>query len=150
MEFSHKANICLRAGVGLDPVSGRLIHRLASRFCATALAGFYQHLSRACPQAERLFLVMDNWPNHHHPLAWKAIEADARIRVLWLPTYAPWLNPAEKVWKWLRQRLTHMHPFANAWRVFREQVDRTLASANENAEAMPRCTGTGKYKLYAS
>ena len=28
-----------------------------------------------------------------------------RIEPVWLPTYAPWLNPIEKLWRWLRQEV---------------------------------------------
>jgi hypothetical protein len=32
-----------------------------------------------------------------------------RLQSVWLPTYAPWLNPIEKLWRWLRQDVLKMH-----------------------------------------
>jgi hypothetical protein len=150
MKWSLRANHCVRAAVALDPVGGRLAHRLASSFSVGELARTYRFFSKMWEGIERIFLVMDNWPNHSHPEAWVGIEADERIEVLWLPTYAPWLNPAEKVWKWLRQRLTHMHPYADDLPSLRRAIDRAFDSANNTPEAMLRYTGTGKCKLYCS
>ncbi|MBL1378410.1 transposase [Zobellella iuensis] len=39
------------------------------------------------------------------------------IQIVPLPTYASWLNPIEKLWRKLRQELTHPHP----WGRFLEQ-----------------------------
>ncbi len=29
------------------------------------------------------------------------------------PTYASWLNPVERLWRWLRQDVLHCHPFCD-------------------------------------
>lgn len=150
MKWSCRSNKCLRAAVALDVVSGRIAHRLASSFCVSALAQAYRSFFKAWPEAEQIFLVMDNWPNHFHPGAWKAVEEDSRVRVLWLPTYAPWLNPAEKIWKWLRQTLTHMHPYADDFPALRQAIDQALLAASVASDVMLRYTGTGKSKLYYS
>jgi transposase len=43
-------------------------------------------------------------------------EADRLgIRLLWLPTSAPWLNPIEKLWRKTKQGLLHHHRLADAW-----------------------------------
>ena len=148
--WATRSNHVIRAAVGLDPVSGRLLHRLRSSFTALEMGRFYRFLLERCPMAKRIYLVMDNWPVHEHPTAWRYLVADARVRVLWLPTYAPWLNPAEKVWKWVRQTLTHMHPFTEELSVLRERLDRLLTRANDDPAAMMRYTGTGDCKLYSS
>lgn len=148
--WSAAANRPLRAAIGFDPVRGRLVHRLRSSFTAVEMGRFYRFMSQAWPAVERIVVVMDNWPVHRHPRAWAMLEADRRIQVLWLPTYAPWLNPAEKVWKWLRQKLVHMHPWSGHFTQLRARVDLTLASANNDPRALLRYTGTGYCKLYAS
>lgn len=150
MAYSARANQYFRVAVSLNPITGQLTHRIEKRFPAAALARAYRAIAQAYPQCQRLDLVMDNWPVHSHPRAWEAIAADARIHVLWLPTYAPWLNPAEKVWKWLRQQLTHMHAFADCFTDLRSKLERTLREAAQNPQAILRYTGTGNCKLYAS
>jgi transposase len=37
------------------------------------------------------------------------------IQVVPLPTYAPWTNPVEKVWRKLRQEYLHLHRLADEW-----------------------------------
>ena len=148
--MSHDANRSIRAAVAFDPVTGRVAHRLRSSFSAVEMGRFYRFVSRRWARARTIYLVMDNWPVHHHLRAWQGVEADERLKVLWLPTYAPWLNPAEKIWKWVRQRLIHMHPYAEAWSVLRRHLDDTLASINDVPQAILRYTGTGKATVYSS
>ena len=76
------------------------------------LVQFYAQLSERYADVERIYLVEDNWSVHQHPEVLAALAADARLQVIWLPTYAPWLNPIEKVWRWLRQLVLHDHHLA--------------------------------------
>ena len=41
---------------------------------------------------------------------------------MWLPTYAPWLNPIEKVWRWLRQDVLKLHRQADNWEALQTRV----------------------------
>ena len=66
--------------------------------------------ARQYPDAQNIYLVMDNWPVHFHPDALDALAQDSRLELLALPTYAPWLNPIEKLWRLVRQRVTHAQP----------------------------------------
>jgi transposase len=38
-----------------------------------------------------------------------------RITPVWLPTYAPWLNPIEKLWHWLRQAILKLPRWVEDW-----------------------------------
>jgi hypothetical protein len=101
---------------------------------------FFQRLSAAYP-ATRIAVVLDNWPVHFHPDLLAALEPQQTpfpfprpgawpiapspeairkwgglqlpIQLLPLPTYASWLNPIEKLWRWLRQEVVHLHPWAD-------------------------------------
>lgn len=123
---------------------------MRTHFTATAVAAFYRAISRWADEANRLYLVMDNWPVHYHRRAWKGIQEDPRISVLWLPTYSPWLNPAEKLWKWVRQRRVHMHTHSKDLRELRKCIDGTLNLAATMPEEILSFTGTGDYKLYST
>ena len=37
------------------------------------------------------------------------------VQVAPLPTYASWLNPIERLWRWLKQKVLHLHPYAGEW-----------------------------------
>ena len=148
--WSTRANDVIRAAVAFDPVRGKLVHRLRSSFTAEEMGRFYRLVGSAHREARTIFLVMDNWPVHDHPRARSYLAADPRLEVLWLPTYAPWLTPTEKIWKWVRQRLTHMHCFAGDLAALRARLDRMLGQANESSAELLSYTGTGKSKLYCS
>jgi hypothetical protein len=71
------------------------------------------------------------------PPAWKSeklLEESRRIRasleksellpiqVVPLPTYAPWTDPVEKVWRKLRQEYLHLHRLADEWEAFKQGI----------------------------
>jgi len=58
---------------------------------------FYRQLAQAYAAAERVYLIQDNWNIHTHPEVLAALQQWPQLRPVWLPTYAPWLNPIEKL-----------------------------------------------------
>jgi len=44
------------------------------------------------------------------------------LHILWLPTDAPWTNPIEKLWRWLRQDVVHHHRRADHWEELKAAV----------------------------
>ena len=83
---------------------------------------FYHHVAHAYADAERIYVVQDNWSIHQHEEVVEAVQQLPQIEPVWLPTYAPWLNPIEKVWRWLRQDVLKLHRLANDWPGLRQQV----------------------------
>jgi DDE superfamily endonuclease len=57
---------------------------------------FYTQLDHAYPAVDLLYVIQDNWNIHTHPDVLEALAAHPRIKPVWLPTYAPWLNPIEE------------------------------------------------------
>jgi transposase len=51
------------------------------------------------------------------------------VRLLRLPTYAPWTNPIEKVWRKLKQEVLHQHDFGDDWAGLQQAVQGWLAWA---------------------
>lgn len=87
---------------------------------------FYGQLVEAYPQARRLYVIQDNWSIHTHPDVLGALQQWPQVEPVWLPTYAPWLNPIEKLWRWLRQDVLRMHRLAEDWRAVRGRVRQFL------------------------
>jgi transposase len=79
----------------------------------------------AYPAADQLFLIHDNWPVHWHPEVLMGLCV-SKLTLRTLPIYAPWLNPAEKVWRRLCQDVLHLHPRANAWEQLQASVQAWL------------------------
>lgn len=141
LHYSHRANTRMRVIGYLNATTGALHAQDTSTVTADRLARSVRELSRLCPEAERIYLVWDNWPNHYHPKVLEALAAQPRLSVLPLPTYSPWLNPIEKVWRRTRQRVTHAHPWSDDFRAFREQVRMEFQSLAQGSQEVMRYTG---------
>jgi hypothetical protein len=163
-ERSLRADGAVARIVGtLDATSGRVLVRRRGELAVPALVGFYKEVVAAYPDAEEIAIVLDNWPVHYHPDLLAALQpqrcpfpfprppswpaepsADAvrkwgglrlPIRLVPLPTYASWLNPIEKLWRWLRQDVVHLHPWADAVPALRAEVDAFLARFAAGSDA---------------
>ncbi len=82
----------------------------------------YQQLNHRYPDGEHIYVVQDNWSIHRHDDVVAALEQLPRLVPIWLPTYAPWLNPIEKLWRWLRQDVLKLHRLADDWKALRQRV----------------------------
>jgi len=122
MVYSHRSNTRMRVVGYLDAVQGAVMVQDMNCVTAARLARNVGKLSLRYPQAQQIYLVWDNWPVHNHPKVQAALAEDDRIHVLPLPSYAPWLNPIEKTWRWARQRVSHTHPWSNDFREFKNHV----------------------------
>jgi transposase len=109
---------------------------------------FYGQLNDAYPAAERLLVVQDNWSIHTHEDVLGALERWPRIEPVWLPTYSPWLNPIEKLWRWLRQDVLKLHRLAGDWPSLRGRVNQFLGQFAMGSQDLLRYVGLlGKGKL---
>ena len=64
-----------------------------------------------------------------------------RLEIVWLPTDAPWLNPIEKVWRWLRQDVLNLHRLADDWHALRQRVNAFLDQFALGSHQLLRYTG---------
>jgi hypothetical protein len=115
------ANTQTRVLGGLNALSGQVIYHTWSQVTLPHFCAFASQLRAAYPQAQRIYVVLDNWPTHTSPHALAAF-AQQRLTPLFLPTYASWLNPIEKLWRWLRQEVIHLHEHANDLAALRQEV----------------------------
>jgi transposase len=109
---------------------------------------FYAHLDRLYPEVDLMYVIQDNWNIHTHPDVLTALARYPRITPVWLPTYAPWLNPIEKLWRWLRQDVLRMHRWVEDWPRVRQRVHDFLDQFGHGSHALLRYVGlAGKGKL---
>lgn len=114
------------------------------------MASFYRHLDAryGATGVERVFVVQDNWSIHRHPDVLSALAGLPRLEVVWLPTYAPWLNPIEKLWRWLRQDVLKMHRLADDFALLKQRVRAFLDQFAHGSEDLLRYVGlSGAGKL---
>jgi transposase len=110
---------------------------------------FYSRLNRAYPKTVgRIYVIQDNWNIHTHPDVLSALEEYPRLTPVWLPTYAPWLNPIEKLWRWLRQDILKMHRWVEDWPQVKQRVRDFLDQFAHGSSALLRYVGLkGQGKL---
>lgn len=172
IERGHQANTITRFAATLDHQTGKVVFRRASRIGLTELVKLYQDLRAAYPQARVIYVVQDNWPIHVHPDVLVALqpqtmpylahgpanwptEPSAKAQQAWgalnlpiqlvpLPTYASWLNPIEKLWRWLKQDIVHHHRLAHDLTAFRHTLDDFLAQFADLSPHLLRYVGLGR------
>jgi transposase len=83
---------------------------------------FYGQIDQVYPEVDLIYVIQDNWNIHTHPDVLDALAAWPRIKPVWLPTYAPWLNPIEKLWRWARQDVLKMHRWVEDWPLVKQRV----------------------------
>lgn len=137
-ELGHKGNYTWRIAAGLNPWSGRVVYEQAHYMDVDHLTRFYQKLCQAYPDQE-IVVIEDNWSIHYHedllaalqpqsfpwgmhrPDNWKPKprrriqRLNLPIRLVFLPTYASWTNPIEKLWRFMKQEVLHVHRYADDW-----------------------------------
>jgi transposase len=161
---SHRSNTYFRVMAGLDALTGQVIYRQRSRTSRWVVADFWRLLRCVYPEAETIYAVIDNWPVHFHPdalaplqpqhFSWeprvpdnwpteptKAVDDNLPIQLLCLPTYASWLNPIEKLWRWLKQDVLHLHRYSDDWPALRGQVAAFLDQFEDGSDALLRYVG---------
>jgi transposase len=167
-ERSTRSDSTTRVIGALDAASGRVIARQQARIGVPALVRFFRDLAAAYP-GRRIFLVLDNWPVHYHPDVLAALEPQMSpfpffrprswpdqpsprakrrnlpIQLVPLPTYSPWLNPIEKLWRWLKQDVLHLHRSADNVPALRALVLDFLARFHDGSDDLLRYVGLQKH-----
>jgi hypothetical protein len=169
--LGYNSNSLTRVVASLEHATGRVIWRRASKITIATLVQFFQDLRAAYPLAERIYVVMDNWPVHIHPDVLIALEKQESrhlrplppswssrpsakavkkwghlqlpIQLIPLPTYASWCNPIEKLWRKLRQELTHLHLWAADLPRLRAEIDGFLDQFVTGSTDLLRYVGLG-------
>jgi len=132
----------------LNALSGRVDYLDAYIIGRAKLIVFYRQLVAAYGDARLIYVVQDNWSIHRHEDVQAALADLPQIEVVWLPTYAPWLNPIEKLWRFLREQVLTLHRLSGDWEALRERVNAFLSQFAEGGEVLLHYVGLlGEGKL---
>lgn len=123
----HKAGANTRRRIvgALDVHDGQVLSDSGSVIGVKALCRFLRKIRRHYGPEMRLVLIWDNWPPHYHAEVLRVAAAE-RIELLNTPTYSPWCNPIEKLWKKLRHDVLRLHQKSAAWKELRHAVETFL------------------------
>ena len=71
-----------------------------------------------------VYVAWDNASTHEDDEVEAVVRAAAgRLVLLYLPTYSPWLNPIEMLWRHFRREVTHCELFASVQALLRAAAD---------------------------
>ena len=92
--------------------------------------------------------VPDNWSDEPSPKARRDAEkrkakdvTKLPIKILQLPTYASWANPIEKLWRWARQSIIHLHRLSDEWSELKQRVCDFILSFRRGSNQLLRYVG---------
>ncbi len=63
------------------------------------------------------------------------------IQILQLPTYASWANPIEKLWRWVRQSVLHLHRLSDDWQTLKQRVMDFIQAFDKGSNELLRYVG---------
>lgn len=73
---------------------------------------------------ETIYVAWDNATTHEEEEVGAVVRAGAgRLVLLYLPTYSPWLNPIEMLWRHFRREGTHCELFESVKALLRAAQD---------------------------
>ncbi len=168
---SHKSDTEFRGMGALNAITGQVTYQQAYKANVRQLTRFYDAIAADYPQADTIYMVQDNWPVHYHPDLLIHLQSqdfqfpynvppnwpdepspkakrDAEkrktrlpIRILQLPTYASWANPIEKLWRWVRQTVLHLHRLSDEWQELKQSVRDFIHSFRRGSNELLRYVG---------
>lgn len=149
----------------LEPNRGEVITLSLARANRKGILRFFKRVRQAYRKAKRVWLVVDNHPVHFHPQvlaaleeqlwpwsyhtppSWPTFDPATRvddplpIQLVPLPTYSPWLNPIEKLWRLLKQDLLLNNPWADKPKILCAEVQDFLDQFRNGSEELLRYVG---------
>jgi len=88
--------------IGFYALIGASVQDFLPRSNQTAIAEFFQALRAANAGYRAIIVILDNFSSHHAAEVKQAAKAHA-IELVFLPPYAPDLNPIEFIWKTVKR-----------------------------------------------
>ena len=96
---------------GVNYHSGETVVIFRRRKRRPQIAEFLQQLLDTHPQ-ETIYVAWDNVNTHQDNEVEAVVRSAAgRLVLMYLPTYSPWLNPIEMLWRHFRREVTHCELF---------------------------------------
>lgn len=122
VDLPCRYNTCGRTVAVINAVSGQVLYRLRSHITVAVLVDLLVLIRASYPQAQTIYVIQDNWHQvHFHPRQVAAAQRE-NITLVAMPTYAPWLNPIEKLWRKLKQEVLLMHSEGHDWEQLKSRV----------------------------
>ena len=132
-------SILTRIGAVMDGCTGQVCYLQGDKFGKVALSRLYRQVRERYPR-RKLFVIQDNVSFHACDDVLATVQA-LDITPVFLPTYASWLNPIEKLWRWLNADILHGHEFGHDHLLLRQVVADFLDQFTDGSAALLRYVG---------
>lgn len=138
---SHRSNTYHRVLGALNAATGQVVFRMARKTDVPFICRFLRHLREIDPDADEIIVILDNWYNvHNHPDVQETARQEG-ITLVYLPTYAPWLNPIEKLWRKAYQEVLHLHRYSDRWSELKQRMHTFLSAYGQPSNELLRYVG---------
>ena len=93
----------------LNAHTGRVVWTEHPKKNATLFVKLLDALRRTYRGARRLVLILDNYIIHKSEQARSWLARNRKFRLVFQPTYSPWVNQIERLWKAMHDTVTRNH-----------------------------------------
>ncbi|EEF2249740.1 IS630 family transposase [Salmonella enterica subsp. enterica serovar Infantis] len=100
--------------------TGRVHYVSGSSKSSDLFISLLETLRRTYRRAKTITLVADNYIIHKSRKVERWLEENPKFRLLFLPTYSPWLNPIERLWLPLHETITRNHQCWYMWQLLKQ------------------------------
>ena len=91
----------------VEPITGKVIADVAERGNTITFFKFLLKVTQSYP-TQKVVMVVDNVRYHHAKRLKPILEKyKHRLELVYLPAYSPDLNPVERIWWYMRKKITH-------------------------------------------
>lgn len=91
----------------VEPETGKVFAKRADKGNAKTFKLFLKKIMHEY-KGKKVIMILDNVKYHHAKMLRVFIENHKkRIELLFLPAYSPDLNPMERIWWYMRKKITH-------------------------------------------
>lgn len=96
----------------IDVISHNILIQEDQTLNAESTIEFFQRVEKAYPGKQKIHVFCDNAPYYRNK-AVKEFLKTSKIRLHFLPPYSPNLNPIERLWKWMKERVIYNTYYEN-------------------------------------
>ncbi len=90
----------------VDVISHEVIVQADQTLNADATISFFQKIEKAYPDKNKIHVFCDNARYYKNKQVQGYLE-NSKIALHFLPPYSPNLNPIERLWKWVKERVIY-------------------------------------------
>lgn len=90
----------------LDVIDHKVLIQEDKMLNAEATISFFQKIEEAYPEKKKVHIFCDNAGYYKNKAVTEYLET-SKIKLHFLPPYSPNLNPIERLWKWMKERVIY-------------------------------------------